>query len=77
MLNTRGLPIFIMIFATDHSVGHKIMKDVFEGAERDLGIMVQAAKIREERERHAAIGQDSLFAAEEMDEWAINLPARA
>lgn len=32
--NTSGSEIFDMIFATDHWVGEKIMKDVYSAAER-------------------------------------------
>jgi three-Cys-motif partner protein len=66
VLNTAGRGIFHLIFATDHPVGDRIMRTLFEGAEDALELMGQNQKIAKKIERDAAIGQDSLFPVEPM-----------
>ena len=34
--NTRNVPLYYLIFATDHEVGNRIMSDVYNAASRDL-----------------------------------------
>lgn len=62
--NTTGRGIFNLIFATDHPVGDKIMRTLFEGAENALELMVQNRKIARQVELEEATGQESLFGVE-------------
>lgn len=64
--NTIGRGIFHLIFATDHAVGDKIMRTLFEGADDALELMVKNQKIMRKVKRDEAIGQESLFEVEPM-----------
>lgn len=69
--NTRGRHIFSMIFATDHPVGDRIMRSLFEGAEGAVEQMVKLSKVQRSLDRQP--DQGSLFEAAElvaMDEGA-------
>jgi three-Cys-motif partner protein len=56
-----GMPIYDMVFATDHPVGDKIMTSLYrKAAERDPG-MRQEAKAKAMTKRDMKSGQDALF----------------
>lgn len=62
--NDRGVPVYTMIFATDHPVGEKIMTSVLGVAERALQEMRDGAKARRARESEEARGLLALFATD-------------
>jgi three-Cys-motif partner protein len=64
--NTRGRHIFSMIFATDHPVGDKIMRSLFDGAEGAVEQMVKLSKVQRSLSRHEELGQSSFFDAPEL-----------
>lgn len=64
--NSRGAPIYTMIFATDHPAGDRIMKYILGNAERELREMRRRAKLRRLDEREEEDGVASLFTAESL-----------
>jgi hypothetical protein len=56
-----GMPIYDMVFATDHPVGDKIMTHLYRrAAEREPG-MIQEARARAIRQRDEKAGRQALF----------------
>jgi three-Cys-motif partner protein len=60
----NGLPIYDMVFATDHPVGDKIMTALYRGAAEREPQMRQEAKARDKRKRDEQSRQGSLFELE-------------
>lgn len=56
-----GMPIYDMVFATDHPVGDKIMTDLYRRAAEREPRMRQEAKARARKERDKESGQSALF----------------
>jgi three-Cys-motif partner protein len=56
-----GLPIYDMVFATDHPVGNKIMTDLYRRAAGREPRMRQEAKAHQRRQRDEKTGQSALF----------------
>jgi three-Cys-motif partner protein len=69
--NTVNNKIFSLVFATDHPVGTKIMRDLFEGAENALDLMVLQGKVDRARAKDEASGQGWLLGD---DDLAVSLP---
>lgn len=61
MTNPGGVPIYSMIFATDHWVGNKVMGHVLGLAEKDLVAMKLGRRVKQMRARDEAAGVDALF----------------
>lgn len=59
--NTRDLPIYHMIFATDSEAGHGIMTHLYDRAASEFPAMAQEARLLRERLRREAQGQYDLF----------------
>lgn len=52
--NERGVPIYTMVFATDHPAGTKIMTALYRHAAKDFPVMrKQAQQIRARKAREA------------------------
>jgi hypothetical protein len=60
----NNMPIYDMVFATDHPVGNKIMTHLYQSAAAREPQMVQEAKTRARRQRDDKAGILPLF---EMD----------
>jgi hypothetical protein len=56
-----GLPIYDMVFATDHPVGNKIMTDLYRKAPEREPLMRQEAKAKAKDKRSRDAGLDTLF----------------
>lgn len=56
-----GVPIYDMVFATDHPVGDKIMTDLYRNAAKREPRMRQGAKAQSRRERDEKFGRMALF----------------
>jgi three-Cys-motif partner protein len=56
-----GLPIYDMVFATDHLVGNKIMTDLYRKAAEREPLMRQEAKAKAKDKRSRDAGLDTLF----------------
>jgi hypothetical protein len=56
-----GMPIYDMVFATDHPVGNKIMTDLYRRAAEREPQMRQEAKANSRRQRDEKVGQSALF----------------
>jgi hypothetical protein len=56
-----GLPIYDMVFATDHPVGNKIMTDLYRKAAEREPLMRQEAKAKAKDKRSRDAGLDTLF----------------
>jgi hypothetical protein len=56
-----GLPIYYMVFATDHPVGNKIMTDLYRKAAEREPLMRQEAKAKAKDKRSRDAGLDTLF----------------
>jgi hypothetical protein len=69
--NTSGSEIFDMIFATDHWVGEKIMKDVYSAAERRQPALRRRAQLQRRQDKEEREGQYGLF---DLDELAPHKP---
>lgn len=66
--NEHGVPIYTMIFATDHAAGTRIMTALYRHAAKAFPVMrVQAQRIRARRAREET-GALSLFDISEVDE---------
>lgn len=56
-----GMPIYDMVFATDHPVGNKIMTDLYRKAAEREPRMRQEAKAKAKDKRSRDAGRDTLF----------------
>lgn len=56
-----GMPIYDMVFATDHPVGNKIMTDLYRKAAEREPLMRQEAKAKAKDKRSRNAGRDTLF----------------
>jgi hypothetical protein len=56
-----GMPIYDMIFATDHPVGNKIMTHLYRRAAERNNEMLKELRIRANDKRDAEAGQSTLF----------------
>jgi hypothetical protein len=56
-----GMPIYDMVFATDHPVGNKIMTDLYTKAAEREPLMRQEAKAKAKDNRSRDAGRDTLF----------------
>jgi hypothetical protein len=56
-----GMPIYDMVFATDHPVGNKIMTHLYRRAAEREPEMIQEAKARAMRRRDEKAGQQAMF----------------
>lgn len=63
----NGGDIYDMVFATDHYVGDKIMRHLYDqAAKREPGMMAEAKSLARE-EKIAEMGQEPLFETERHD----------
>lgn len=67
VVNTNGLEIYDMIFATDHPAGHKIMSNLYGKATRQQPRMRQEALRRRRERREEERGISGLFGLEEIE----------
>jgi hypothetical protein len=56
-----GMPIYDMIFATDHPVGNKIMTHLYRRAAKRNDDMLKELRVRAKEKRDEEAGQSSLF----------------
>lgn len=61
MKNTKGVPLYNMVFATDNSTGEKIMKHVYGKAAEKRPLMQAEAAARVQEEKEQEIGAPGLF----------------
>ncbi|MGH3775422.1 MAG: three-Cys-motif partner protein TcmP [Pseudonocardiaceae bacterium] len=61
LTNINGVPLYDMIFATDHEVGDKIMKLVYLKAAERFPKMRQEARARRRDRQEQEAGSDALF----------------
>jgi three-Cys-motif partner protein len=66
--NTSGREIFDMIFATDHDVGDKIMKSVYQKAERQQPALRLQARLQRKQAQEEGEGTFGLFDSAELTE---------
>jgi three-Cys-motif partner protein len=66
LTNVAGVPLYDMIFATDHEVGDKIMKSVYLKAAERFPKMRQEARARRRDRREQEAGSSGLFTHEEL-----------
>ncbi len=66
LTNVYGVPLYDMIFATDHQVGHTIMKSVYSKAAERFPKMREDARARRRDRKEREAGSDALFRNEEL-----------
>jgi three-Cys-motif partner protein len=66
LTNVQGVPIYDMVFATDHPVGDKIMRSVYRKAAARFPRMRQEARARRRDRREREAGGGALFTHEEL-----------
>jgi three-Cys-motif partner protein len=66
LTNVIGVPLYDMIFATDHEVGDKIMRSVYRKAAERFPKMRQEAHARRRDRMERTAGINALFAHEEL-----------
>lgn len=75
--NTGGSEIFDMIFATDHPVGEKIMKDVYSSAMRRQPALRKRAQLQRRQDREEERGLVGMFDLNEVapppEEFAVHI----
>lgn len=64
--NVNGVPLYDMIFATDHEVGDKIMRSVYRTAAERFPKMRQEARARRRDRKEQEAGSPALFTHEEL-----------
>jgi hypothetical protein len=64
LTNVNGVPLYDMIFATDHEVGDKIMSDVYRAAADKFPTMRQEIRARLRDEDEAAQGNEGFWPIE-------------
>jgi len=60
----NNMPLYDMVFATDHPVGNKIMTHLYQNAARREPGMIQEAKARAKRQREDRAGMVPMFEME-------------
>lgn len=83
VLSDRGLPLYTLIFATDHLAGQNIMGHVSGGAKKAMQEMIKARKTSLRQERERSRGSEGLFPIDNLlevrykitDEEALGKPA--
>jgi three-Cys-motif partner protein len=63
----NNMPLYDMVFATDHPVGNKIMTHLYQNAAKREPGMIQEAKARAKRQREDRAGMVPLFDMEPAD----------
>lgn len=66
LTNVHGVPLYDMIFATDHEAGDRIMKAVYHKAAERFPRMRQEARARLQDRKEQEAGSSSLFTNEEL-----------
>ena len=66
LTNVQGVPLYDMIFATDHPAGEKIMQSVYRSAAERFPQMRQEARARRRDRREQSHGAEGLFSHEEL-----------
>lgn len=66
LTNVNGVPLYDMIFATDHKVGDKIMRSVYRKAADRFPNMRSEARARRRDRREREAGSTALFTHEEL-----------
>jgi three-Cys-motif partner protein len=66
LTNVNGVPLYDMIFATDHKAGDKIMKSVYQKAAERFPKMRQEARARRRDRKEQESGSNALFTHEEL-----------
>ncbi len=75
--NTRDLPLYHMIFATDSKPGHDIMTHLYDQAAAEFPAMAQQARSLRERAAREAQGVFDLFSTLEAPEYPPSVPRAA
>jgi three-Cys-motif partner protein len=66
LTNVQGVPLYDMVFATDHRIGDKIMRSVYRAAAVRFPRMRQEARARRRDRRERDAGAGALFTHEEL-----------
>lgn len=66
LTNVNGVPLYDMIFATDHEIGDKIMRSVYQKAAERFPKMRQEARARRRDRKEQETGSNALFTHEEL-----------
>jgi three-Cys-motif partner protein len=66
LTNVQGVPLYDMVFATDHPVGDKIMRSVYRTAAARFPRMRQEARARRRDRQERDAGGSALFTHEEL-----------
>ncbi|MGQ0467696.1 MAG: three-Cys-motif partner protein TcmP [Sporichthyaceae bacterium] len=66
LTNVQGVPLYDMIFATDHPAGDRIMKSVYAGAARRFPGMRREAQARRRDRQDRESGVEALFPMESL-----------
>ncbi|WP_018506108.1 class I SAM-dependent methyltransferase [Parafrankia discariae] len=61
MTNVHGVPVYDMVFATDHEIGNKIMKSVYGKAAKRFPQMRQEARARQRDRQERQTGAVAMF----------------
>lgn len=69
--NERGNPVYVLVFATDHSAGDRIMSSVFQHAREQSAEYRAQLRDRRQREREERAGLQSMFGADELTEEIV------
>lgn len=71
MGNERGNPVYVLVFATDHPAGDRIMSSVFEQARKQSAEYRAELRKRRQREREEDAGVQSLFGADGLSDEVV------
>lgn len=66
LTNIQGVPLYDMVFATDHAIGDKIMRSVYGAAAQRFPRMRQEARARHRDHQERKTGAGGLFTHEEL-----------
>jgi three-Cys-motif partner protein len=66
LTNVQGVPLYDMIFATDHPAGDKIMRSVYRTAAERFPTMRREARARRRDRHEQTLGSQGLFTHEEL-----------
>jgi len=66
LTNVHGVPLYDLVFATDHEIGDKIMRSVYRKAAERFPRMRQEARARRRDRKEQEAGSDALFSHEEL-----------
>lgn len=66
LTNVQGVPLYDMVFATDHPAGDKIMRSVYQGAAERFPTMRREARARRRDQNEQTLGAKGFFTHKEL-----------